>query len=197
MNGSLEAFDIVIEELQLLRARLDIDTFDRAVALIRSSESHGGRVHVTGIGKSEHIARYAASLLSSTGTPAVFLHGTETVHGGAGQIVEGDVVVAISNSGETEETRAAVEAASRLGARILAVTGSENSWLGRSADVSLDSSVSREGGGLGFAPRASAAAQLTILASLSAALEEERDFSRADFNARHPAGQLGKRSSIK
>ena len=151
-------------------------------------------MHVTGIGKPEHVARYAASLLSSTGTPATFLHATEVVHGGAGQIVAGDVVIAISNSGETPELRPAVEAIRRMGARLIAVTGRPDSWLARAADLVLDAGVAREGGGLGLAPRASVAAEVLVLAALSSALEQARGFTRADYHARHPAGELGKRS---
>jgi arabinose-5-phosphate isomerase len=151
-------------------------------------------VHVTGVGKPEHIARYAASLFSSTGTPATFLHATEVVHGSAGQIVAGDVVIAISNSGETAELRPAVDAIRRMGAQLLAVTGRPDSWLGRAADVVLDAGVAREGGGLGLAPRASVAAEVLVLAALSAALEQAGGFTKADYHARHPAGALGKRS---
>jgi arabinose-5-phosphate isomerase len=151
-------------------------------------------VHVTGIGKPEHVASYAASLLSSTGTPATFLHGTEVVHGSAGQVVEGDVVVAISNSGETRELLAALETVRRLGARVVAVTGDPASSLARAADVVLDAGVAREGGGLGLAPRASVVAELLVLAALSAALEEAGGFSRGDYHARHPSGTLGDKS---
>jgi arabinose-5-phosphate isomerase len=149
---------------------------------------------VTGVGKPEHLAHYAASLLASTGTPATFLHATEAVHGSAGQIVAGDVVLAISNSGETAELRRTVEVARGRGARIVAVTGAPRSSLARAADVVLDAGVAREGGGLGLAPRASAAAELLVLAALSAALEKVCGLTRADYHARHPAGALGEKS---
>ncbi len=191
---ALEALDVALVELAALRARLASGPFEAALATIRTAAAGGGRVHVTGVGKPEHIARYAASLLSSTGTPATFLHATEVVHGSAGQIVEGDVVIAISNSGETAELRPAVEAIRRMGAKLLAVTGRTGSWLARAADVVLDAGVAREGGGLGLAPRASVAAEVMVLAALSAALEQERGFTKADYHARHPAGELGKRS---
>jgi arabinose-5-phosphate isomerase len=149
-------------------------------------------VHVTGIGKPEHVAHYAASLLSSTGTAATFLHGTEAVHGSAGQVVRGDVVIAISNSGATELV-ASVDAARALGAQVIAVTGNAR-LAARGARIVLRR-VEREGGGLGFAPRASIAAELLVLAALSAALESARGFTRAEYHARHPAGALGKKSS--
>jgi arabinose-5-phosphate isomerase len=185
---------VALEELVALRSRLDAAAFDGALRLLCDAREKGARVHVTGIGKPEHVAAYAASLLASTGTPATFLHGTEVVHGSAGQVVAGDVVVAISNSGETPELRAAVEAVVRLGARVVAVTGNTSSWLARTADAALDAGVAREGGGLGLAPRASVAAELLVLAALSAALEEACGFSRRDYHARHPAGALGEKS---
>jgi len=191
---ALGAYDIAVEELMALRKRLDPAAFERAVALIRAAEAAGGRVHVTGIGKPEHVAHYAASLLSSTGTPATFLHGTEAIHGSAGQVVRGDVVIAISNSGATELV-ASVDAARALGAKVIAVTGNPHSPLAARADLVLEARVEREGGGLGFAPRASIAAELLVLAALSAALESARGFTRADYHARHPAGALGKKTS--
>jgi len=196
-SEAIDAFDVALEELSALRGRIDPAAFDEAVALIRTAEAGGGRVHVTGIGKPEHVARYTASLFSSTGTPATFLHGTEVVHGSAGQLVSGDVVIAISNSGETEDLHRAVEAVRGRGAKLIAVTGAPHSRLARSADAVLDAGVVREGGGLGFAPRASVAAEVLVLAALSAALESERGFTRADYNVRHPAGKLGEASRIR
>jgi arabinose-5-phosphate isomerase len=191
---ALAAFDLAVEELRALHGRLSTEGFERALALLRRARGAGGRLHVTGIGKPEHVARYAASLLASTGTPAVFLHGTEVVHGSAGQVVAGDVVIAISNSGETRELLDAVAAVRRLGAHVLAVTGKPDSALARAADAVLDAGVAREGGPLGLAPRASVAAELLVVASLAAALERESGFSRADYNLRHPQGELGRLS---
>jgi sugar/nucleoside kinase (ribokinase family)/D-arabinose 5-phosphate isomerase GutQ len=188
---ALAAFGVAVEEMTALRQRLTPEVFEGAIELIRRSEAEGGRVHVTGIGKPEHVAHYAASLLSSTGTPASFLHATEVVHGSAGQVVPGDVVIAISNSGETAELRLGVEAVRRMQARVLAVTGNPDSWLGSHADVVLEAGVAREGGSLGLAPRASVAAEVLVLAALAAALEKERGFTKADYNLRHPGGKLG------
>jgi arabinose-5-phosphate isomerase len=193
-DAALAAFGVAVDELQALRSRLGPAALDAAVAAIRASNAAGGRVHVTGIGKPEHVAHYAASLLSSTGTPATFLHGTEAIHGSAGQVVAGDVVIAISNSGETELT-ATARAVRALGARVIAVTGRPDSALAAQADLILEAGVAQEGGGLGLAPRASVAAELLVLASLSAALEETQGFTRAAYHARHPAGALGKKSS--
>ncbi len=191
---ALAALDVAVEEMAALRRRLDVGSFEKAMDLIRSAEAGGSRVHVTGIGKPEHVAHYAASLLSSTGTPATFLHATESVHGSTGQVMPGDVVIAISNSGETAELRFAVETVRGMQARVLGVTGNPDSWLARNADAFLDAGVAREGGALGLAPRASVAAEILVLAALAAALEKEKGFTKADYNLRHPAGKLGQLS---
>ena len=188
---ALVALDVALEELALLRARLRPEAFDACLAILRAARERGGRVHVTGVGKPEHVARYAASLFASTGTPATFLHATEAVHGSAGQVAAGDVVVAISNSGETVELRAAVECVRGLGASVIAVTGGRESWLARASDAVLDAGVAREGGPLGLAPRASVAAEALVLAALAAALEREQGFTREEYLRRHPAGRLG------
>ncbi len=117
------------------------------------------------------------------------------MHGSAGQVVRGDVVIAISNSGETAELLAAAGAVRALGAQLIAVTGAPKSSLAKLAAVVLDASVAQEGGGLGLAPRASVAAELLVVAALSAALEHARGFTRAEYHARHPGGVLGKRSA--
>ncbi|MDJ0866668.1 MAG: PfkB family carbohydrate kinase [Myxococcota bacterium] len=188
------ALGVAVEELAALSKRMDADAYAGAVGLVREAERVGARVHVTGVGKPEHLAHYGASLLSSTGTPATFLHATEAVHGSAGQIVAGDVVIAISNSGTTRDLLDAIEVSRARGARIIAVTGGLDSALAAASDVVLDAGVAREGGGLGLAPRASAAAELLVLAALSAALEDARGFTRDEYHARHPAGRLGQLS---
>ncbi|MEE8475222.1 MAG: PfkB family carbohydrate kinase [Myxococcota bacterium] len=191
---ALATIDVVLEEMATLRRRLAPEAFDEAIALILKSEAEGGRSHVTGIGKPEHVAHYAAALLASTGTPAAFLHATEVLHGSAGQIGPGDVVIAVSNSGETREIRSAVEAVRRMRARVVAITGNLDSWLAHNADVVIDAGVAREGGALGLAPRASVAAEILVLAALAAGLEREKGFTKADYNLRHPAGKLGERT---
>ncbi len=177
-----------------LADRFDADAYERAIRLVAARREAGGRVHVTGVGKPEHLARYAASLLSSTGTPAYFLHATEAVHGSAGQVQPGDVVVAISNSGSTAELLDTAALVRGLGARLIAVVGGLDSTLATLADVVLDAGVDREGGGLGLAPRASAGAELAVLGALSAALETHRGWTRSDYAAHHPSGALGKKS---
>ena len=193
-SEALASFGVAVEELERLRRRLDPAAFDTALAVLAQARERGARVHVTGVGKPEHLARYAASLLASTGTPTTFLHATEAVHGSAGQIAPGDVVIAISNSGVTAELLAAVAAAREMGARVIAVTGVLDSALARASDVALDAGVAREGGPLGLAPRASAAAELLVLAALAAGAEHAVGLTRAEYHRRHPAGALGDRS---
>ncbi len=193
-SEALASVDVALEELASLRRRLGPEGFAASVRLVREAESRGGRVHVTGVGKPEHVARYGAALLASTGTPATFLHATEAVHGSAGQVLSGDVLIAVSNSGETAELCAAVDVVRRIGVSVVAVTGALASRLARSADVVLDAGVAREGGGLGLAPRASVAAEALVVAALAAELETARGFTREDYHARHPAGRLGAKS---
>jgi sugar/nucleoside kinase (ribokinase family)/D-arabinose 5-phosphate isomerase GutQ len=192
--GVQAVFDVVIEELAALRERLDPEAYAAALHLIGDTEGRGGRLHVTGVGKPEHLARYGASLIASTGPPTTFLHATEVVHGSAGQVVRGDVVIAVSNGGETRELVEAVRTVRERGAHVIAITGGLESPLAEAAEVVLDAGVAREGGGLGLAPRASAAAELLVLAALSAGLEETRRLTRPDYRARHPAGRLGRLS---
>jgi arabinose-5-phosphate isomerase len=194
---ALEILDAAAEELAALSRRTEGASYQRAARIVRESEARGGRVHVTGVGKAGHVARYGAALLASTGTPANFYDANESVHGASGQIVAGDIVIAVSASGETEELHAAIDVARALGARILAITGNTSSYLARQAEAVLDAGVTREGGSLGLAPRASVAAQAMVLAALAAVLERGRGFTRADFHARHPGGTLGKKSREK
>jgi arabinose-5-phosphate isomerase len=195
-DAALASFAVAVDELDALRRRLDPSAYAAALALLADARAHGGRVHVTGVGKPEHLAHYAASLLSSTGTPAQFLHATEAVHGSAGQVVAGDVVIAISNSGGTRELLAALDAARAMGASIVAVTGGLDSPLAAAADAVLDAGVAREGGPLGLAPRASAAAELLVLAALAAGAEQAVGLTRDAYHLRHPAGALGRKSGV-
>lgn len=201
-GGGMEAADAVgqfaqtaAREIGRLADDLNRVALGRAVQRIRSAESSGGRVHVTGVGKSEYVAGYAAALFSSTGTPAFFLHGTEATHGSVGQLQPGDVLVAISNSGQTPELLATVRAARSLEVGLIAICGDRQGTLAREADLVLEARVAEEGGPLGLAPRASVLAQLLVAASLSVALQAERGFTRQDYNLRHPAGALGRKSS--
>lgn len=187
-----EFFDLAQKELAALRTRAEVDAIERAAELILECESRGGRVHVTGIGKSEYVARYIASLLSSTGTPAYFLHATECVHGSAGQVCDSDITIAISNSGTTSELMCAVEALRALGIKIIGVSGNTESPLALAADVLLYAGVDNEGGDLNLVPRASILAKIYVLCALSVALEAHKGLTREQYARWHPGGKLGK-----
>jgi arabinose-5-phosphate isomerase len=152
-----------------------------------------GRVVVTGIGKSGHIARKIAATLASTGTPAFFVHAAEASHGDLGMIAAGDVVLLLSNSGETDELLTLLPHLKRQGARLIALTGNEHSSLAQSADVHLDASVDAEACPLGLAPTASTTAALALGDALALTLLDARGFSVADFARAHPGGSLGRR----
>ena len=173
--------------LSLLRE----EDFLPAAQLIWDAQSHGNRLHVTGIGKPSHIANYAASLFSSVGTPTYFLHGTEAVHGSCGQLVTGDVVICISNSGETAEMKATAIAIRNNGCKIIALTGAPQSWLAKYADVQLFAGVREEGGPLNRAPRNSILAETMALQYLSILLQEKRGITPQEYVLRHPGGSLG------
>jgi len=192
-SNPVEAFfDLVIDELSALRTRAELESIERAANLILDCESKGGRVHVTGIGKSEHIARYVASLLSSTGTPSYFLHATECIHGSAGQVCPNDIVIAISNSGTTPELLSAIETLREFDTRIIAVSGNRNSVLALSSDVLLDAGVENEGGDLNLVPRASILAKIYLLCALSVSLEAHKGLTREQYARWHPGGALGR-----
>jgi D-arabinose 5-phosphate isomerase GutQ len=185
-------FELAMRELASMRTRAEVEAIERAARLIIDCESRGGRVHVTGIGKSEHVARYIASVLSSTGTPAYFLHATECVHGSAGQVRECDVTIAISNSGTTPELMSAVEALRALGIKIIGVSGDRESPLAQAAEVLLYAGVENEGGLLNLVPRASILAKLYILCALTVALEAQKGLTREQYALWHPGGALGR-----
>lgn len=186
-----EFLDIEFSEMRNYIESIDYSSIEKAKDLILDAESKNNRLHVTGIGKPGHVAGYAASLLSSTGTPTYELHGTEAVHGSAGQVLSGDVVIAISNSGETSELKATVETLKNNGAKIIAVTGNPESWLAKSADVALIAGVKHEGDPLNKPPRASILAEIVMLQSLSVLLQETRGLTPQEYVKWHPGGALG------
>lgn len=179
------------EELQALMKEISPDFYDEAVKLILNAEEKGNRVHITGIGKPGHVAGYVASLLSSTGTPTYELHGTEAVHGSSGQVKSGDVVIAISNSGETAELKATVTALKNNGAKIIAVTGKKGSWLDKNGDTFLYAGVKKEGDPLNRAPRASILAEVFVLQGLSLMLQCKKNITPQQYVKWHPGGSLG------
>ena len=151
------------------------DEYEAATKLILESQAQGGRIHVTGIGKCGHVSTYIASLLSSTGNPAYHLHGTEAVHGSCGQLAAGDVVIAISNSGETAELKVTVHAIHNNGCKVIGVSGKADSWLAKNTEAFLFAGVNAEGGPLNRAPRNSVLAEMLTLQALSVALQAEKD----------------------
>jgi len=166
------------------------DPFVAAVVLILNCR---GRVVVSGIGKSGHIAHKVAATLASTGTPAFFVHPAEASHGDLGMITPDDVVVMLSNSGETDELMLLTPHLKRQGAKIIALTGNERSSLAQAADVHLDAAVDAEACPLGLAPTASTTATLALGDALALALLDARGFSVDDFARSHPGGPLGRR----
>ncbi len=164
--------------------------FVEAVDMIHK---RSGRVIVTGIGKSGHIARKLAATLASTGTPAYFVHAAEAAHGDLGMITPADVVIALSNSGTSEEVLTIVPLVKRQGARLISMTGNPESPLAREADVHLDAAVSEEACPLNLAPTASTTAALALGDALAVALLDARGFGAEDFARSHPGGALGRR----
>lgn len=193
MMTAMETFvSTAQEEVEKTLAVLDDEMYTEAVRIIETAEKQGNRVHITGIGKPSHVSNYLASLLSSTGTPTYYLHGTEAVHGSCGQLVKGDVVICISNSGETAELKATAMAIRNNGCKIIAVTGNANSWLAQYADAHLLAHVDNEGGPLNRAPRASILSEILVLQGLSVLLQDHRQMTPQEYVRCHPGGALGK-----
>jgi arabinose-5-phosphate isomerase len=184
-----EVLAIEAGAVQALAQRIG-DDFLRALNLILSCE---GRVIVSGMGKSGHIARKIAATLSSTGTPAYFVHPAEAAHGDLGMITGKDVLIALSYSGESQELLAIVPIVKRLGARLISLTGKPESALAREADVHLNGAVDKEACPLGLAPTTSTTAALALGDALAVALLDARGFGAEDFARSHPGGALGRR----
>ncbi len=178
-------------QMNLFLDRMEEQALLDAAQLIWEAQARGNRVHITGIGKPGHLAGYIASLMSSTGTPTYFLDGTEAVHGSCGQLEAGDVVICISNSGETAEMKATAQAVRNNGCQLIAVTGNKDSWLGRFCEHHLDAGVQEEGGPLNRAPRNSILAACLVLQALSVILQSKRNLSPEEYVLRHPGGSLG------
>ena len=177
------------DAISALCDRLD-QNFSRACDLILNCK---GRIVVTGMGKSGHIGNKIAATLASTGTPSFFMHSGEASHGDLGMITADDLVIALSNSGETSEITLLLPLLKRLGIPLLALTGKPESTLARSADIHLDISVSKEACPLGLAPTSSTTATLAMGDALAVAVLETRGFTEQDFALSHPGGNLGRR----
>jgi len=181
------------DAIEKLANRLD----GRFLDAVEVVEKCTGRIVVTGIGKSGHIARKIAATLASTGTPAFFVHAAEASHGDLGMIRPDDVVIALSNSGETAEIVAILALLKRQGAKLVAITGRIDSTLGREADVALDASVAAEAGPLALAPTSSTTAALALGDALALSLLQLRGFSADDFARAHPGGALGRKLLVR
>lgn len=175
-----------------LADRLD-ERFDRAVELLRDCR---GRVILTGMGKSGIICRKIAATLSSTGTSAFFLHPAEAIHGDLGAIRDDDIVVALSHSGETEELVRLIESIRRIGAKLIAITGTPKSTLGRAADVTLDCGIAEEACPMNLVPTASTTASLALGDALAMTLLVRKGFREEQFASLHPGGKLGRKLTI-
>jgi len=180
---------IEAEAVAALADRID-DSFDKAVQMILNCE---GRVVVTGMGKSGLIGKKIAATLASTGTPALFLHPAEGIHGDLGMVTRGDTVIALSNSGETDELSRMLPSLKRLGIGIIALTGNVDSTLAKNSDVVINVGVKEEACPLGLAPTASTTAALAMGDALAVALLDKRGFKEEDFACFHPGGALGKK----
>lgn len=189
LERAREVLETEAGAIRALGGRLG-DSFVEACRLILDCDGH---LIVTGMGKSGHIGHKLAATLASTGTPAFFVHPAEASHGDLGMIRAGDVIVALSNSGETGEVIGLLPVIKRIGVGLIAMTGNPDSSLARHADVHLDTSVDREACPLGLAPTASTSAQLAMGDALAIALLEARGFTAEDFARSHPGGTLGKR----
>jgi arabinose-5-phosphate isomerase len=194
--GSLELARRVLQiEADAVRALIDrVD--ERFLAAVNLIHGRSGRVVVSGIGKSGHIARKIASTMASTGTPAYFVHPAEASHGDLGMVEAGDVFIAISYSGASEELLDIVPLVKRRGAKLIAITGSVDSALAREADVHLDAAVAQEACPLNLAPTASTTAALALGDALAVALLDARGFSKDDFARSHPRGRLPRQALL-
>jgi arabinose-5-phosphate isomerase len=184
-----ETFDIEAAAVLGLKSRVGA-TFAQAVVMVLATK---GRVVVMGMGKSGHIGRKIAATLASTGTPAMFVHPAEASHGDLGMITTADLVLAISNSGESQEMVAILPVLKRLGAPVIAMTGNPQSTMALHADVWLDTAVDKEACPLNLAPTASTTAQLALGDALAVALLDARGFRAEDFARSHPGGALGRK----
>ncbi len=180
---------IEAEAIASLRDRVD-ERFEKAIRMILDCK---GRVVVTGMGKSGLIGKKIAATLASTGTPALYLHPAEGIHGDLGMIMKDDMVIALSNSGETDEISRMLPSLKRLGIRIIALTGNPDSTLAKNSDVVIDVGVKEEACPLGLAPTASTTAALAMGDALAVVLLDQRGFKEEDFACFHPGGALGRK----
>lgn len=193
MNTDMEKFiSSAKTEVSSYLDNVDLESIDKAANLILEAEENGKRIHISGIGKPSYVAGYISSLLSSTGTPCYFLHGTEAVHGSCGQLEPGDIVIFISNSGETAEMKSTVNAVLNNGCKVIGVTGNADSWLAGNSSVHLLAKAGEEGGPLNRAPRNSILIETIVLQLLSICLQSYKPITPKQYVKWHPGGSLGK-----
>ncbi len=193
LRRAKEVLKIEAQAINRLSARLDADFLKAVDYLCRCR----GRVVVTGMGKAGIIGQKISATLSSLGTPSLWLHSAEAIHGDLGRVKKEDVVILLSNSGETEEVKRLLPLLKKIGAKIIALTGNPKSTLAKHSDVALDVSVKKEGCPLGLAPMASTTAMLAMGDCLAACLIDRKGFKKEDFAFLHPGGNLGKRLLLK
>jgi arabinose-5-phosphate isomerase len=191
LEKARRVLDVEIFELHRLRERLG-ESFARAVELIKDAVDGRGKIVVLGVGKSGHIGAKIASTLTSTGSPAVFLDSLNALHGDLGMVADGDVLLALSSSGETEELLRILPAIARFQVKIIAVCGDANSTLAKNAHVFLDVNVEQEACPLNLAPTSSTTAMLALGDALAMVLLEARGFNKEDFAKFHPGGKIGR-----
>ena len=190
----LELLKLEASAIQHAADNLDEESVSRAIELIASCES---KIVVAGVGKSGVIAQKIAQTLTSTGTVAVFVHPSDAIHGSLGVITKGDVVIALSNSGETDELVTILPTLANRGVPVIAIVGNTDSTLARKSDVVLDASVDKEACPLNLAPTTSTTVALAIGDAIAMTLMESRGLTAEDFAANHPAGRLGKRLTMR
>ncbi|MCM8795640.1 MAG: KpsF/GutQ family sugar-phosphate isomerase [Candidatus Omnitrophica bacterium] len=193
LKRAKEVLDIETKAIQALKPRLK-DNFRQALDLILKAK---GRVVVSGMGKTGIIAQKLSATLASTGTPSLFLHSAEAIHGDLGRVTADDVVIVLSNSGEGDEIKQLLPILKKIGSKVIALTGNKNSTLAKYSDCLLDVAVKKEACPLGLAPTASTTATLAMCDALAVCLLELKGFKEKDFAFFHPGGSLGKRLLLK
>ena len=193
LTEAKRVFDAEIDELIKVKNNLD-ENFSKLVDMIYESD---GKVVITGIGKSGHIGKKISATLASTGTNSVFINAAEALHGDLGVIKRNDIVIAISNSGNSDEILNILPSMKRIGAKIIAFTGNKISGLGKEAELIIDISIEKEACPIGIAPMTSATVTLVMGDALAAALIKKRNFRPEDFAVYHPGGSLGRRLLLK
>ena len=187
-ESAIRTIDMEIEAISQLKNSVTLENLSKALDLMQASD---GRIIITGMGKSGHIGKKIAASLASTGTPSFFVHPAEASHGDLGMITENDVVIAISNSGESRELADIINYCKRFGIKMIAITKNAESTLGKAGDVVLELPKDREACPLGLAPTSSTTATLVLGDILTIGLIDRKGFSKEEFNVRHPGGKLG------